>query len=68
MIALTRKIGGTWKSAGSKTITLSKGKFTYTFKPKYKDNYWSAKVSYLGRTTSQTVYVTASATKSFKVN
>jgi parallel beta-helix repeat protein len=68
-ITMTRKVGKHWKSAGSKTVTLKKGKFSYSFKPKYK-GVWSLTAAYSGYTGGKnwTVYTPSmSKTKAVKV-
>jgi hypothetical protein len=66
-ITLQRQVRGTWKSAGSKTVALANGKFSWTFKPRYKGK-WLASVAYSGRVTPSAQYRAAvKVTKSFRV-
>jgi hypothetical protein len=65
-IALTRLVGGRWKSAGSVTVSMNGGKFSYSFRPKYKGR-WVATASYLGQSTTSVTYLRSSATKALVV-
>jgi hypothetical protein len=46
-IYLYRLVGTKWKPAGTSSVTVRSGKFTYSFKPKYKGK-WRFKAHYLG--------------------
>jgi hypothetical protein len=46
-VYLYRLVGRTWKSAGTATVSVRSGKFTCSFKPKYKGK-WRFSAHYLG--------------------
>jgi hypothetical protein len=55
-ITKTRKVGKVWKSAGSAKITLSGGKYSYSFKPTAKGS-WRFTVTYSGGVVGPTTYL-----------
>jgi hypothetical protein len=46
-IYLYRRVGGRYKSMGTVNVTLSKGAYKYSFKPKYRGK-WRFRARYLG--------------------
>jgi len=53
-ILKTRLIGGLWKSQGSAVVTVTSGKFAYSFKPTVKGS-WRFQAVYAGKTVGTTV-------------
>jgi hypothetical protein len=66
-ITKTRLVGKKWKSAGSAKVSVSKGKFSYGFKPVYRGR-WHFVATYSGGVTGTTTYKSSkSAVKTVKV-
>jgi len=66
-IAMTRKVAGKWRNAGSVTVAVKAGKFSYSFKPKYRGT-WHFVARYSGGVVGVTTYRSSkSATKSVTV-
>ena len=66
-IAKTRLSAGKWKSTGSAKVRVTKGKFTYSFKPTTKGR-WHFVAKYSGGVVGTTVYKSSkSATETAKV-
>ena len=66
-ITMTRLVGKKWKSAGTAKVSVSGGKFSYSFKPKHKGS-WRFYATYSGSTTRSTTYKSSkSATKGVTV-
>jgi hypothetical protein len=66
---MTRLVGKKYKAAGTVKVTVSGGRFSYSFKPKYK-GVWSLTAAYSGYTGGKnwTVYTPSmSKTKAVKV-
>jgi len=55
-IVMTRKVGGRWKSGGSKTVVVVGGTYAYSFKPRYKGS-WRIVATYSGGVIGTTTYV-----------
>lgn len=64
-ITKTRKVGGAWESAGSKTVSVKKGKFSYSFRPKYKGS-WRFVATYSGYPGGKNRTVYTSSTSKIK--
>jgi len=66
-ITMTRLVGKKWKSAGSAKVSVSAGKFSYSFKPKYKGS-WRFIAAYSGGKVGTTTYKSSnSAVRPVKV-
>ena len=64
---MTRVVGKKWKSAGTAKVSVVKGKFSYSFEPKYKGS-WRFVGHLLRRPVGVTTYTgSKSGTKSVKV-
>ena len=66
-ITMTRLVGKKYKSAGTANVTVARGAFSYSFKPKYKGS-WHFVATYSGGAVGFTTYqASKSLTKTVKV-
>ena len=65
-ITLRRRVGGAWKTVCTGRATIAGGRFSYSFKPRYRGS-WRAIAAYPGQTVDSVSYEPSIVTRSFRV-